>query len=125
MKIFFILILSSLISCNGGEEKVSKPEIKPKEKIQESSNGWSDEQGRIIWTEAMQKCESLSMRLPTAKEIDSAHKSGLTKQWRYGVYWTSEEKPKDSSRALIYNFDFGSSYDTKKSDVWDVRCYKK
>lgn len=86
---------------------------------------WSDElPGRINWPDAMLQCEKKGMRLPTINELDNAYKSGLTKEWKYGLYWTSEEKPGDSNRALAYYFDFKKAYDDPKSNNINARCVK-
>lgn len=86
---------------------------------------WSDElPGRVNWMESSLQCKEKGMRLPRAQEIEAAYKSGITAEWKYGLYWTSEESPGNPERAFVFNFDFKSSYDTRKSDKINARCVK-
>ncbi len=124
-KRFSVCVFLLFAKCAESSNSSLKP-VQPDSAEQKSvSDEWSEEQGRISWPEAMLKCTSLKMRLPTVKEMDKTFKSGSAKSWKYGLYWTSEEKPKDPNRAFAYYFDFGNADTTKKSDVIDVRCHKQ
>lgn len=86
---------------------------------------WSDDlPGRVNWTESAAQCREMGMRLPLRAEIEAAFKAGITAEWKYGLYWTSEEKQNDPPRAYVFNFDFKSAYDTRKSDRINARCVK-
>ncbi|MBL8018443.1 MAG: hypothetical protein JNM27_02160 [Leptospirales bacterium] len=86
---------------------------------------WSDElPGRVDWAESSLQCQEKGMRLPLRKEIEAAHKAGTTSAWDYGLYWTSEEHETNTERAYVFNFDFKSAYDTRKSDKINARCVK-
>ena len=124
LSLYFLLVFLNCADSSDSALKHAKHEAAERKVVSEE---WSEEQGRISWPEAMLKCTGIGMRLPTVKEMDQAFKSGETKKmnWKFGLYWTSEEKPKDPDRAFAYYFDFGSADATRKSDVIDVRCRKK
>lgn len=112
--LLIFIVLSSFVSINSQSTKKNINPLK-----------WSDELAeRINWYDAALQCDKMGMRLPTIKEMDNAYKSGITNEWKYGLYWTSEEKPKDSNRAFAYYFDFKKAYDDPKSNNINARCVK-
>ncbi len=78
--IIVILIIFSILNCSTGQLKSKAPE-------------WSDYQGEMIYDNAVAKCESLGMRLPTLAEFNVAYKAKLTEAWiKDGIhYWTLNE----------------------------------
>ena len=95
-------------------------------KAKKKPSRWSDYQGRMNWKDAIKKCASIGMRLPTRKELMTAHRAKATEYWKtdweksYAWYWTSEEHSADIAYSFI--IDDGRDYYFLKEDHWHVRC---
>lgn len=86
---------------------------------------WSEYQGIMNWDEAVKKCKSLGMRLPTRLEWQGMYQYNLEKFMELdhsSFYWTSEEYSSDS----VYSFriDYGSITILKNYYIINVRCIR-
>lgn len=96
-------------------------------KIQPFLNNWSEYQGRMNWGDALEKCDSLGMRLPTREELKDAHETGLLKSWNKGdqySYWSSTRNGKSKKP---YTLPVLSSFvnDFNRYNKYYVRCYSR
>jgi hypothetical protein len=110
-----------IMNCSTGQEKIKAQE-------------WSDYQGEMIYDDAMAKCESLGMRLPTLEEFNAAYKGKLTETWiKDGIYyWTPNENSFNIS-VLIGNIFLAHVFDvvtgsflgaSLKNNPNHVRCIR-
>lgn len=88
------------------------------------SNKWSAFQGKMKWEDAMKKCESLGMRLPTIEDLKTAYAAREIDLWEiYGVnYWSSTTN--SNSRAFVLFLDGGREIDSSRFIDYAVRCIR-
>ena len=85
---------------------------------------FGEPQGRLGWEQAMERCASLKMHLPTPDEIQVAFQNGTAKAWEpKGLYWTSGDEG-DVSMALAFFSNFGVFRVESKGYANHVRCVK-
>jgi hypothetical protein len=78
--------------------------------------------GSMKWDEAVGKCSSSGMRLPTIAELKEAYSAGITKSWQkdgYG-YWSST--PYDAERYYEFYVYDGRTYNSVRSVISNIRC---
>ena len=51
---------------------------------------WSEDMGKMTWTDARDACRKIGMRLPIINELEAAYKAGATKNWKTDWYWSSQ-----------------------------------
>lgn len=82
-----------------------------------SSVKWSVDLGKMSWDDAMKKCASIGMRLPSLDELIATYNFTQGKKWlRDDPYWSSTVL---QGRPRIY---FGSRTWSLSSDHNNVRC---
>lgn len=88
--------------------------------------GWGNFEGLMKWDEAVDKCESKGMRLPTPEELrDMAQLKNHILREPCCVFWSSKSNNKDSDYAYYIDINDGyGNYYHKDIDV-RVRCVKK
>jgi len=81
---------------------------------------WGKEEGQLNWKNAVDKCKSNNMHLPTKKELLSLYKSPERQKWEGNWYWTSDEL--DSQRAWAVVLNVGDTLHIPKQYHNHVRC---
>ena len=84
--------------------------------------GWSSYQGELKWDDAMKKCSTLDMRLPTKEEWQDGYKKGLFTSWEKRDYLTSTVY--DEKTIHTFNLVIGSNKKTYKDNLTATRCIK-
>ncbi len=51
---------------------------------------WSEDMGKMTWTDARDACRKIGMRLPIINELEAAYRAGATKNWKNDWYWSSQ-----------------------------------
>jgi hypothetical protein len=85
---------------------------------------FSSFQGTMKWKEAKEKCESLSMRLPTRVDFKKAVEDKITESWKSDgwFYWTSDEL--DNESAFPFFIGLGIMPPIKKKSTRHIRCIR-
>lgn len=87
------------------------------------ATAFSESQGKLGWDQAIQKCTSLKMRLPSLYELHIAYQAKMLKDWEKGMYWTATDDD-DVSMAYVYFSNYGVSRIESKGYSNFVRCVK-
>ncbi len=112
----YAICMIAVLSCMDCREEKEQPK-------QDSGTGkWSAYQGEMNWYQAALKCVGKGMRLPKMNDFREAYKSGVTKSWENGNYWSSEEFSDDSAYSF-YISDGIKGYHPKVFEVL-VRCIR-
>lgn len=87
---------------------------------------WSEYQGQHSWKDAMGKCESIGMRLPTIKEFRNAYISRLSKSWeeKGDSYWTYYDADRSFDDAYSFNIIYGEHSLSYTNAYKHVRCVR-
>jgi len=127
IKLIIITVISfGLFAQSNDLSEIKKEDVdKSKSKINKSSSKWSGYQGAMDWEEAKKKCASIKMRLPTIKELKTAHSENLMTSWETEgyFYWSSE--PMDEKHAYTVSTVNADVSDVIREYRASVRCIKK
>lgn len=99
--------------------------LEDNEKILEKTFSWSAYSGKMNWDEAVKKCKSLKMDLPTKDEILSAIESKETENWAKDgdPYWTKEAKSPETAKTVSVGLRL--SDDESIKTVHSARCIRQ
>ncbi len=110
-----LLAISILSYCKQSQEEISQ-----------AKDQWdsADSKNFLTWSQAVDYCKNKQARLPTIKELKSAVKIGITKDWQGSNYWTSEEIKDMPRYTYAYSFTNKDYFEADKSGIKDTRCIK-
>lgn len=115
MKKIILITLLVIVTTVSSQSKL-------KDSSKDTKRQWSNYQGNLNWKDAITRCKSLAMRLPTRAELKAAFDSEITSQWENVMYWTSEEF--SAENAYYFDILYGFDSDIPKNDVIFVRCIR-
>lgn len=123
IKLFALVLIAAAVLPPALQSQTPPPEKTDVFQRPRAVPEFSEPQGRLGWEQAMAKCASLKMRLPTPYEMQAAFESKLMKGWEKGMYWTSGED-EDLSLGLAYLSHYGVIRVESKGYANLVRCSK-
>lgn len=124
MRVFIPALILLLLATGLPIAAQAPPAAKPASIFERPpATSFSEPQGKLGWEQAIQKCTSLKMRLPSIYELHVAFQAKSLKDWEKGMYWTATDD-EDVSMAYVFFSNYGVTRIESKGYANLVRCVK-